>query len=38
MQYHKVPTYDKSTLNYLTGNSATVKDNIFIKKNEKFTQ
>jgi len=36
MRYYKIPTYDKSTLQYLTGNSATVKDNIFIKKNEKF--
>jgi hypothetical protein len=37
-QYYRVPDYDKSTLNYLTGNSATVKDNIFIEKKEKFTQ
>uniref|UniRef100_A0A6C0AWZ7 Minor capsid protein P9 transmembrane helices domain-containing protein n=1 Tax=viral metagenome TaxID=1070528 RepID=A0A6C0AWZ7_9ZZZZ len=37
-QYYKVPEYDKATLNYLTGNSATVKDNMFIEKKEKFTQ
>ena len=38
-QYYKVPEYDKATLNYLTGNnSATVKDNMFINKKEKFTQ
>jgi hypothetical protein len=37
-QYYKVPDYDRSTLNYLTGNSATVKDNMFVEKKEKFTQ
>jgi hypothetical protein len=36
--FYKVPDYDKSTIQYLTGNSATVKDNIFINKNEQFIQ
>ena len=36
--FYKVPDYDKSTIQYLTGNSATVKDNIFIKKDENFIQ
>lgn len=36
--FYKVPDYDKSTIQYLTGNSATVKDNIYINKNENFIQ
>lgn len=36
--FYKVPDYDKSTIQYLTGNSATVKDNIFINKNKNFLQ
>jgi hypothetical protein len=36
--FYKVPDYDKSTIQYLTGNSATVKDNIFVNKNEQFIQ
>ena len=36
--FYKVPDYDKSTIQYLTGNSATVKDNIYVKKDENFIQ
>lgn len=38
ISFYKVPDYDKSTIQYLTGNSATVKDNIFINKKENFIQ
>tara|TARA_B100000886_G_scaffold340512_2_gene310684 strand:+ start:22786 stop:23469 length:684 start_codon:yes stop_codon:yes gene_type:complete len=37
--FYKTPDYDKNTIMFLTGgDSATVKDNIFINKNEKFIQ